>query len=537
MAKKKQQVESGPGVFMILALVFFVLASAVLGVTTYLGFSEQEQYKKEAATANEKQKQTAKNFDEETMRKIVQRIANGTATAEDRTAFSGGASANSAAIQDEIKQLTDKLGGGAFPERNSFTWNLGGEGKADVGPNNDLAAIVRKWKANADNAETKRVAEEAARKKAEAAAAASQKSQEDAKAAYDKSVMDLSAAVDAKLKAMDAAFIALKAEADKKGLDFQNAATAWANDRARLEEAKLGLEKDKQVLTEAVRRAQNPDPSDLEARWRGFDAAKTAEKMGVVSDKDGNFVTLSFSSRINLVPGQTFVVIPPTGSLVEVIDREKAIEKDHYTFRSLYPREPFADNEMIKGMVEVTDVLSPTTARARITHQPSQLRNPIGRNDQIFNLTMGGSGKKEKVAFAGIIDLDGDGRPNNEDFIRLLERNNLEVVAYLDLRSGTIKPDLDRMTSATKFLIIGNDAPDVSNIKAMTDAAKRNSIPMIDARRFLNLIGVKTPSGAAPPAYTGVNLGENVAPKKEGDPAPVPPVVPDPKEGVDPKKQ
>ena len=74
------------------------------------------------------------------------------------------------------------------------------------------------------------------------------------------------------------------------------------------------------------------------------------------------------------------------------------------------------------------------------------------------------TGEQEHVAFAGIIDLDGDGRPDNEEFVRILERNNLMVDAYLDLKTGEIEAG-EGSTFRTKFLIIGSDAPLVGNVE------------------------------------------------------------------------
>src|SRR5262249_50912838 len=155
----------------------------------------------------------------------------------------------------------------------------------------------------------------------------------------------------------------------------------------------------------------------------------------------------------------------------------------------LGPRDAFADNELIKGMVEITDPLSRTSARARVTYETSQIRNPIGRGDQLFNIALS-TGEKEHVAFAGIIDLDGDGRPDNETFIRILEKNNLVVDAYLDLKTGEIKKRAGNtggdtgVEYRTKFLIIGTDAPLVGNVKKMIDDAKEKSVQVIDARTF-----------------------------------------------------
>ena len=123
-------------------------------------------------------------------------------------------------------------------------------------------------------------------------------------------------------------------------------------------------------------------------------------------------------------------------------------------------------------MVEITDVeKNGYAARARITFQPQEIRNPTGKNDLIFNLTLS-SGAKEHVAFCGIIDLDGDGRPDNEQFVRILENNNLEVDAYLDLKTGEVKKRGDGITIRTKFLIVGTDAPMVGNVKKMVEEAK-----------------------------------------------------------------
>src|SRR5262245_41906093 len=54
MAKRKAQEPTGPGTAMILVLVFFVLATLILGVTTYLGFEGQSELQKQAKDAQDK---------------------------------------------------------------------------------------------------------------------------------------------------------------------------------------------------------------------------------------------------------------------------------------------------------------------------------------------------------------------------------------------------------------------------------------------------------------------------------------------------
>jgi hypothetical protein len=295
-----------------------------------------------------------------------------------------------------------------------------------------------------------------------------------------------------------------------------------------LDEAVAARKQEIEVQKVKIKQLENPDASDLMVKFKNLDLAKLAERMGKVQDKSGTFVNLQFTTRMNLVPGQTFVVIPSTGSLVEVLEREAALEKRHREFSSLGPRDTFHENEMIKGMVEVTDVTSTQSARARITYESSPIRNPIGKNDQLFNVSLS-TGAKEHVAFAGIIDLDGDGRPNNEEFVRILEKNNLVIDAYLDLKSGEIKKRGEGIDFKTKFLIIGSDAPLVGNVKVMIDQAKAKSVQLIDARMFLSLIGVKPPKNPAPPAYTTVTLGGEGSKAAKDEDAPPPPPVVDPK--------
>jgi hypothetical protein len=519
MAKKKQ--ESGPGTFMILVLVFFILASLILGVTTYLGYKGQEELEAQAKGAAEKQKAAEAQANEQLTRRNFLRVINGTEDPDDRKDLAGAAQSQAAAILDERKKVMDKLGGaGTLPGgKGVFDVPLqaGPDGAAPaVAPTKTIPQIAKEWEKIARDAQSRYEEEKRNKEKALVAAQNAQNQQKQDKDAFDASVKALSDQMAAKIKNMDAAFLALKTEAEKAGLNFKNIENQWAEEKTRLEErvaaelANLGVAKEK------IKRLENPDPSDITGRFDRLNPARMAERMGTITDKSDDFVNIQFKQRIVLIPGQTFVVIPPNRSLVEVLDREKALEKHHHEFTSLGARDPFSGNELIKGMVEITDVTGADTARARITDQSAPIRDPLAKGDQLFNMTLN-SGDKEHVAFAGIVDLDGDGRPDTEQFIRLLEKNNLVVDAYLDLKTGEMRGK--GMNSGTRFLILGPDAPDVGKIKTMKEAAKTNGSQLIDARVFMSLIGIKPPKGAATPNYASVNLGsEGAAPKDPADP-------------------
>jgi hypothetical protein len=519
MAKRNE--ESGPGTGMILMLVFFVLATLILGVTTYMGYSGQDELETQAKAAKEEAKKAQDVATEERLRKIVLRGGSGTADPDDLKDLAGAPDNMKPHVADEITRLTNKVGAaGVLPggKGDGLVWAPGPDGSPGVAPRRNLTGIAKEWERIAKGAQDRANAEKVAREKAQLDTQAAQAGRDKDKEAFDASVKALNEQMAAKIKAMDAAFLALKTEADKKGIDFQNIEKQWAEEKTRMEEQLTAKLNDLKVERDRRLRAENPDPSDIEGRWKNLPIVKMAERMGTITDKSESFVSLQFSQRLVLVPGQTFVVIPANRSLVEVLDREKSLEKTHHERVSLGAREPFAGNELIKGMVEITDVTSPYTARARITYETAPIRNPLGRGDQIFNMTLS-TGDKEHVALAGIVDLDGDGRPDTEAFIRMLERNNLIVDAYLDLKTGERKGK--GMNSGTRFLILGTDVPEVGQVKAMMKAARTNGSQLIDSRVFMSLIGIKPPKGAAAPNYAAVNLGnEDAAPDAKDPMAP-----------------
>ena len=530
MAKKKP--ESGPGTFMIIALVFFVLASAILGVTTYLGFEGQTELEKKTAAATDEKKKLETRVAEETSRKNVLRIGVGIDDPQDREDLRGAAKANAAAILDEYKRVTDKLGGAAMPGgKNQFTWGLAGDEPAPS-PNKNILQITGLWAAAARDAEQRYKTETVAHQKTQEAKAAADKRAEDQKAAFDQQVADLTRQMKEKTDAMDKAFLALKEAADQKGKDFRKAMDDWANSKHQLEEVVLAGKAQNEVLRGRIHRLETADPSDLMARLNRADPSLIAQRMGNVQSKSGQFVNITFERRVDALPGQAFIVIASNTSLTEVLEREKGLEKKHTEYTSNDPREPFKDNELVKGMVEITRSTGYNAAEARITFHPQELRNPITKGDQLFNMALS-SGSKEHIAFAGIIDLDGDGKSDNDNFLSILKRNNLVVDAHLDLKTGVIK---GKINPSTQFLILGTGAPLVGNIKKMVDEATQMKIPVVDSRRFLAVIGVKPPVSPAPPAYTSVTVGgEGARAPKDQDDVTAPPIVPELKKD-EPKK-
>ena len=83
----------------------------------------------------------------------------------------------------------------------------------------------------------------------------------------------------------------------------------------------------------------------------------------------------------------------------------------------------------IKGAIEVTRIVGPHQAEARITR--SKIDDPIVTGDPIYT-PLWRAGVKEKFAFVGLIDLDNDGVSDRDVLHDLVNAANGEIVDEVD---------------------------------------------------------------------------------------------------------
>jgi hypothetical protein len=172
-----------------------------------------------------------------------------------------------------------------------------------------------------------------------------------------------------------------------------------------------------------------------------------------------------------------------------------------------------------KAAVEVVNVLGPGLSMAKVTDVTDAASNPILNGDLLFNPAWNAT-LREHVAVAGLIDLTGDGSDSTEEFVRELQRQNIVVDMYLDLKTMAVK---GKMTHQTGYLIRGEQpgfGSGISNQELLNDPqnqrksdvigkmseivaeANKLGVAVVPARRFLSLIGYKLPKSVAPPDYT-----------------------------------
>ena len=505
MAKKKS---GGSNLGLIITLVFFVLTTVILGVTTYMGFSDQE-VKEAAKKEAEKQKGIAEN-DAKYLRMQVRVLR----------AWMGHPvpGVEAAEVAREKKQFDDNQYAAAANQKDkeevaksfktldqSMPWEAGKDTNPLLNYEQRIVnanAEIKTWKEKTRKAEDSVKRVEAERQELE-------KAKDTKIAELEKSFKTFSEKLDGELKAGLAAIGAKRdlAEAEAK----LRGDLATQKDAATREAAKLDKElkevKAKLVSTTLDKKDALVKLDDVKTKYesllevtgrdsRAVDAAALdAQARKVLEnwkkpwqvvdlDRRGDNAYISIGSNDGLTPQVTFSVhsVGPNGKL----------------------------NPNPKGTVEVVRIMGSNQAQARITSVKDAKKEPILKGDRLFNPTWDPN-RQRRVAIAGIADLGGDTADSSDDLRRLLSRQKVVLDAYIDTNLKDKKPTLvgKGITVNTDYLILGEGLEAVRDTRAADNKpyadefkrlveklpadAKNNGVAIISLRRYLDMIGYQPP--------------------------------------------
>ncbi|MBL6723686.1 MAG: hypothetical protein ISQ09_01195 [Rubripirellula sp.] len=192
----------------------------------------------------------------------------------------------------------------------------------------------------------------------------------------------------------------------------------------------------------------------------------------------GNVVTINLGSADELRPGVTF----------GVIDGDETRLQD----------------AKVKATIQVSQVQGPHLALGRVVARPD-ISSPIIPGDKIFS-PFWAPGRVVKIALAGDIDIDGDGRNDNAAIKGQILAAGAQVAAEIS-STGAVTGQLD---PTIRFLVVGQD-PDASNdqnaaviatmgnVKARAAELGLTVIPAWKLEAYLKTIDdtVTTPLGSA----------------------------------------
>ncbi len=519
MAKsKKAKKEGGASVFGILVLIFFILTTIGLGFTTYSLYDEQESVKAEAAKKMDEAKKDRKELEATLARLTMQRAIVGALAVNSNDIdnnLKGRVSDpdNAKAMMDEYNTIKTVLG------ENRISWPAfdaaeGDPTKIDKNrsfkPESTIMDIAIAWYRQAQRDKQAKLNALNLAKTSQDKAAQVQKTLADAEANFAKSIDDLKAQLKTTTDNMNAKYNELLALSNTSSVGFQKKLAELGADK---DAVLADLDKTTKTLND-IRRQRDELRAIVEATTGAidrFDPLRAEERKAEIISKDGNFVTINIGRAVGLRPQQRFFVVAQDASLADVLEREKALQEKSTSVR----RVPFENNPLVKGYVEVVEITEPYVSRCKILFEASPTRNPIAAKDQVFNVAWTPN-QKDRVAIAGIIDLNGDGLDDSVEFVKLLEKNNVTIDAFLDLKEKSIRGK--GLSLGTKYLIMG-ERPTIplslppedprrqqiiaiaSKMSELESRAKEFGVQVIPAWRYMALIGVKPPSNPDIPRY------------------------------------
>lgn len=422
---------------LVIGLVFFVLATIVLGVLAYT-------YQGDIAAAEAKAVEAKK--DTELSRAELSKVQDqlrlhqvilGHGTEEDRTKLA--ASANKEFLRDEHAKIMARINGrlqtaidadkGMFvgtgekwdpkpSELFSWPWPAQGEMLGAPTPGPLVEAIV---KARADREMAMRkvnnVNKSASISEAELKIKADEYTAEKAKFAQATAGIP---------KQIETIRVALAKEVEAKKQEFTDASKDYRKDVGK---AKDDYELAKQRADEINAKLKNiQDQLDREVSKQSdkedpfeFDKPKGAVTATYAAQ---NLVEINIGSADNVRAGLTFNVQP----------REVAERGLQSRIKKIIENGKYVERMVPKAKVEVIEVLGPNLSRARVTEVYDPIRESILKGDILYNAAWR-KGSVDHIVLFGIFDIDGDGVDDIKVVARALAKMGIIIDGYYDLSS------------------------------------------------------------------------------------------------------
>lgn len=170
---------------------------------------------------------------------------------------------------------------------------------------------------------------------------------------------------------------------------------------------------------------------------------------------------------------------------------------------SVYPRDHNGvarDAADIKGTIEVTRIRGTNMAEARITDE--DLKNPIVKRD-VIHTPLWSPGQSETFAFAGLMDIDGDGRSDDQRLIARVKQSGSDVATWVDgegkRHGGQIGPEV-------RFLVVGPipefgssresgqreaDRRMIDHMTQLRQEAAEAGVTILSLTNFLSYVGIR----------------------------------------------
>jgi hypothetical protein len=475
---------------LIIALIFFVLASIILGVTTYLGFDGQTALAKDKEEAVKKAKDWESDADWYKFQAVYFRNIAGEKLVKDGE-VAGPLHQRWQNIQtrDPLKPDISKL---VEKYDKDFVW----DGQTNLPKTSYKLQLAEKQK------EIDKLKLDLQASKAEATQAHAESTQatdelKKARVDYADNLKKLKDTFNNDLTKHQTTVAALQKQID----EINNARTDDKNTTAKAME---DSEKEKQKLAKDLKQLQTILDKELEkSEAKRLDALTPILGRVVSFNGNGSLPFINLGSADGVKPELTFTVCSVDVDGHPVLNNVLGSDEKPVLGSG---NKPLKEG---KATIEVVSVLEPHMSQARITWW----RDGSGRNDPVLKgdvLLNPGWNRNEQthVAITGFIDLAGFAHDDLQELKRRMDRQNMVLDAWLDPSDLTIKGK--GITRETNLLILGADrdprggsrkgGDDDTNVKKfvelqvqMVDDAVRKGVRIITLRDYLAMSGFRVP--------------------------------------------
>jgi hypothetical protein len=490
---KKAKRNDGANQALIICLVFSVLLNIGMAVATFAGFSEQSTLDgkiKEARTSEDSAKK-ARNWEQ--YLHLTYKAAMGYQLSKDE--------------EDAFSRLQKEFAAGALgkgesnkEDEDKNVKKIQDDGEFDANKNQFKAPILGKLRTAVELMKGE------------------QKKSAEMKLTIDKSVTDSNRRnknieeeinkLRDLLKEKEKNIIGAKEDKSKEFGELKDAVEKWLKEKeVMIDKANAKEAEDKATIDKLKKQI-----ADLQERYQKTIVRIAPIDMTVHSDPHGKIL------RIDRSGGLVYIDLGFSDNV-----------KPQLTF-SVFPAGSRKAKGDPKAAVEVVNVLAAHLSACRVI-EVADIKDPIIVNDALFNVVWSPS-LKQHISVAGLIDLTGDGTDNTEEFMRTLERQNIVIDSFMDTkdREYTVKGE---MSFKTNYLVLGevpkidgqlaetdprleNAKKVLTRLSEMQNEAGRLGVTIVPARRFMSLVGFKTPKSIRPAEYA-VRPGLDVKPAGGGD--------------------
>lgn len=480
---------------LVVTLVFFILATIGLGVSTYFGFSEQETLRADKEKSDINLKNETKLIDFYRFQSMLYWTYISTVNG----------------FKPEDLELYEGL-----REKADNDTILPKDAKYD--PNKEELKLVKTRMEMLEKMVFKDAAEKDLTLKFDKAtkkpsntfdeiALAQSKRYVALKERFDKLEMEKKEAQDAEKKALDE-FAAFKADINKKFAGLTDTSKKEFADFASLRDQ---LRKQKDDLAKALtleKTERSKEVEELTEKIAKLEKKTRDKDLEITALADQLVLTKTKGNDIgkNIRPDYKIISIDRTGSLpyINVGFADRVNPQDTFSIHGIGPDgRPLPE---IKGSLEVINIVGEHMSQCKILTVKDTNKDPILKGDVIFNPTWNPNSRK-RIAIMGIVDLTGDGKDQIYELIAQLERQGVMVDAYLDPATLEIR-NTPGISPKTDLLIIGDGIDSVKaprgiinekmtqltkSINDMRQAAKENGVSSVDLRKYLEMSGYRVP--------------------------------------------